>query len=451
MKRLQPVIWMKGTFLSPQYLQTQDRFIESSIEFQLNALTYAGWGFKRLQVNQEALSAGYFSLADAAGIFPDGLVFDIPEADQPPSPRPLADCFDQDQDKLDVYLAIPHYRERGLNVSLATSKADTRYLSEVAMLRDENTGLTERPIQVARKNFRYLVEGESQQHLSALRIARVVKTPAGIFQLDSKFVGPMIDISASDMLVAIARRLVEIMAAKSSQLAGTRRQKNLSLADFGTADIANFWLLYAVNNHFPIIHHIFETRRGHPEELFRTMLSLAGCLTTFSTNIHPRDLPKYDHDDLAGCFQDLDEKIRFLLETVVPSNFISLPLKLVQNSIYATALADDKYLRNTKMYLAVSADMSEADLISKSPYLLKVCSANHIEHLVRQALPGVPLTHVPRPPSAIPVKLNHQYFSLSQSGAAWEAVNRARNLAAYVPGDFPRPSLELIILLPEAS
>jgi hypothetical protein len=26
---------------------------------------------------------------------------------------------------------------------------------------------------------------------------------------------------------------------------------------------------------------------------------------------------------------------------------------------------------------------------------------------------------------------------------------RARNLAAYVPGDFPSPQLELIILLPE--
>jgi len=48
------------------------------------------------------------------------------------------------------------------------------------------------------------------------------------------------------------------------------------------------------------------------------------------------------------------------------------------------------------------------------------------------------------------VKLNYQYFSLSQSGVAWEAVQRARNLAAYVPGDLPNPQLELIILLPQA-
>ena len=81
---------------------------------------------------------------------------------------------------------------------------------------------------------------------------------------------------------------------------------------------------------------------------------------------------------------------------------------------------------------------------------MKICSANHIEHLVRQALPGVPLTHVPKPPSAVPVKLNCQYFSVNMSGGAWEAIVRARNFAAYVPGDLPKPNLELIVLLPEA-
>jgi type VI secretion system protein ImpJ len=251
-------------------------------------------------------------------------------------------------------------------------------------------------------------------------------------------------------LFAVTRRLIEILSAKSSLLSNQRRQKNLSLAEFGTADIANFWLLYTINSHFPQFQHLLEVRRGHPSVLYETMLSLAGSLTTFSLNIHPRDLPKYDHDDLGGCFTELDDQIRTLLETVVPSNFISLPLKLTQNSIYGTPLAEDRFLKNTRLYLAVSAEVNEGDLISRAPYLIKVCSANHIEHLVRQALPGVPLTHVPKPPSAIPVKLNCQYFSLSQSGGAWEAITRSRNLAAYVPGDFPNPNVELIILLPEA-
>jgi len=102
------------------------------------------------------------------------------------------------------------------------------------------------------------------------------------------------------------------------------------------------------------------------------------------------------------------------------------------------------------MYLAIQADLNEGELIEKAPQLIKVCSASHVEHLIRQALPGVQLTHVMSPPTAIPVKLNHQYFSLNQSGLAWEAIGRARNIAAYIPGDFENAIAELIVLLPES-
>ncbi|MBZ5724198.1 MAG: type VI secretion system baseplate subunit TssK [Acidobacteriia bacterium] len=450
MKRLQPVIWTKGTFLSPQHLQLQDRYLENLLQFQLEGLSFRPWGFRSLQISQEALSAGAFGISSAAGILPDGLLFEIPGSDSAPPPRPLADCFEPDQTAVELHLAVPQYRERGLNVAAAGREGGARYRAEIELFRDENTGLSEKPVQVARKNLRVLAESESRDGYSTLRVARVRRSEAGTFQLDPRYVPPLLDFSASEYLTAIARRLVEILSARSSAIAGLRRQKNQSLADFTAADIANFWLLYTINTAFPTFRHLFETRGGHPEALFSAMLSLAGALTTFSVDIHPRDLPAYDHDDLGRCFTALDEKLRLLLETVVPSNFVSLPLKLVQPSIYATSLDNEKYLVDTKMYLAVSAEASQAEIVNKTPPLVKVCSASHIEHLVRQALPGVALTYVPAPPSAIPVKLNYQYFSLSQSGVVWEAIQRARNLAAYVPGDLPNPQLELIILLPQA-
>jgi type VI secretion system protein ImpJ len=46
--------------------------------------------------------------------------------------------------------------------------------------------------------------------------------------------------------------------------------------------------------------------------------------------------------------------------------------------------------------------------------------------------------------------MNYQYFSLNQAGVSWDAVGRARNFAAYVPGEITNPQLELIILLPQA-
>jgi type VI secretion system protein ImpJ len=450
MSQLQPVIWSKGTFLTPQHLQIQDRFIENTLRFQLEALNFRPWGFQHLQIDHEALSSGVLSISSASGILQDGLLFDIPASDPGPPPKQLAESFEVDRDTLDVFLGIPTLRERGLNVSASQLVADTRYRSEVALLRDENSGQSEKPVQVARKNFRLLAAGEVREGVTALPIARVKRTPAGIFQADPYFVPPLLDYSASEYLVSMLRRLIEILSAKSSQLSGGRRQKNQSLADFTASDIANFWLLHTINSNFPTLNHIFEAKKCHPERLFSSMRTLAGSLTTFSSEIHPRDLPSYEHDGLSFCFADLDEKLRLLLETVVPSNYVSLPLKLIQQAVYGTSITEDKYLKNTRMYLAVNAEMNQGDLIAKTPQLVKVCSASHIEHLVRQALPGVPLTHVPAPPGSIPLKLNYQYFSLSQGGVAWEAIGRARNFAAYVPGDFPNPQLELIILLSAA-
>jgi len=450
MRHLEPVIWSKGTLLNPQHLQMQDRFLEDTLHVQLNSLAFRPWGFSRLRIDQEALANGQFVVSEAAGIFPDGLLFDVPGSESGPPARSLAGEFEPDQDSMDIYLAAPNYRELGVNVSGDGRDADARYRAEYVLVRDENTGLAEKPVQVARKNLRILFAGESREGNTALRIARVKLLPSGLFQLDPRFVPPLIDLGASDYLVSIVRRLVEILTARSSMLSGARRQKNQTLADFTASDIASFWLLYAINSQFPVFRHLFATGGAHPEALYSAMLALGGSLTTFSLTIHPRDLPDYDHDDLGACFTDLDEKLRLLLETVVPSNFVALPLKLVQPAIYATSLAEDRFLTNTRMYLALSSDMSKADLISKTPYLVKICSATHIEHLVRQALPGVALTHVASPPSSVPVKLNYQYFSLNQSGPAWEAITRARNLAAYIPAEFGNVQGELIVLLPTA-
>jgi len=219
MRQLQPVIWMKGTFLSPQHLQTQDRFIESTLRFHTEALSFRPWGFGHVRIDHEQLAAGNIAIASATGIFPDGMPFDIPAPDSPPPPKPLAEAFDVDQNELDVFLCIPDQRIPGLNISLATRKdSGTRYFSEVAMLRDENNGLNEKPVQVARKNFRILTSNESLDGYSTIRFARVKRNPTGTLDVDQKFVPPTLDISGTEYLLALTRRLIEILSAKSSLL-----------------------------------------------------------------------------------------------------------------------------------------------------------------------------------------------------------------------------------------
>ncbi len=440
------MVWAKGAFLTPQHLQAQDRFLENLLQFRLETLNFRPWGFSSLELDRELLPAGQFAINAARGLLPDGLPFDIPGSDAPPAQKSLEEYFGGDIESIDVYLAIPAHVEGGLNISMAGGSADTRYLSEVIDIRDENTGLSEKPVQVARKNLRFLVGEEAREGMPALKAARVRRNDAGLYELDPEFIPPVLNIAANERLLSIGRGLLENLVARSSMLSGMRREKNRELAEFSSSDIANFWLLFTINSHLPRFRHMIEGRRGHPEALYSEMNALAGALTTFSKEIDPLDLPAYDHGALGECFGAMDEKLRKLLETVIPTNFVSLPLKLEQPSIYATALDDEKYLHNTQMYLAVKSGLKKGSLISRAPQLMKVCSATHIDHLIKQALAGVPMRHIAAPPSSIPIKLEYEYFSLSQSGPAWEAVKRARNFAVYVPGEIEDPQIELVIL-----
>ena len=137
-----------------------------------------------------------------------------------------------------------------------------------------------------------------------------------------------------------------------------------------------------------------------------------------------------------------------MLETVVPSNCESLPLHERQPLVHTTALDQERFLAAPQLYLAMRAKGGPAHVIQHAPRLLKVTSTDRVDLLIRQALPGLRLTHVPSPPAAVPVKLDYQYFLLAKDGPEWDAVVQQRNLAAYVPADFPDPQLELVVVLP---
>ena len=101
----------------------------------------------------------------------------------------------------------------------------TRFIAEAVLRRDENTGLAEKPLQLARRNLRLIAQGEALEGFSLLQVARVVRSEAGEPQLDPHYVPPLLDVAANVYLMTIARRLVEILSARSSGLAGPRRQR----------------------------------------------------------------------------------------------------------------------------------------------------------------------------------------------------------------------------------
>ena len=91
-------------------------------------------------------------------------------------------------------------------------------------------------------------------------------------------------------------------------------------------------------------------------------------------------------------------------------------------------MTDQRVLDKARWMFAVRSRVSEPDLIAKTPQLVKLCSKDFVPQLVKRALPGMALTHLPVPPSAIPVKADYQYFSVSRSGPCWDHIVQTRQL-----------------------
>src|SRR6516162_7249838 len=103
MKSLSPVVWSEGMHLAPQHFQTQSRYVQDSIDFVASAMWMSSYGLVACELSDEALENGQVVLIHARGVFPDGLVFHMPDSDPPPAPRGIADRFSPTDNHLMVF------------------------------------------------------------------------------------------------------------------------------------------------------------------------------------------------------------------------------------------------------------------------------------------------------------------------------------------------------------
>jgi type VI secretion system protein ImpJ len=444
MKWIEKVVWSEGMFLTPHLFQQADQYHEQLLDFRLRPLGPAWWGLSTLEIDRDALANGQLTLVRCTGILPDGLPIRIPEGDEPPESRSIKAHFSPAADKLDVFLAIPISRSGSVNYHMGGVSAGRplRYDTRLVRVPDETADGNENEIPIARKNFRLLLSGEAQDETVWIKIAEVTRTPSGKFDLGADYVPPSLTLPASGRLIAILHRLLELLSARSASLSQQRRH----VADFGTSDIANFWLLHTINSAIPALSHFFRSPDRHPEQLYCVLAQLAGELTTFALEVDPRDLPPYEHADLGKTFTELEKKIVFLLETVIPIRYVVIPLEKSPDFLHIGRIQDDRLLKGAQFYLGANAQVPAPRLIEEIPAKAKISSPSQIGSLIGRAVRGVELTHEPVPPTAIPVKTGFKYFHLSTQGRSWEAISTAKGLAIYLPDEFPDLRLELVAI-----
>jgi type VI secretion system protein ImpJ len=445
--RSSKVLWGEGLFLRPQHFQRQDAYHEWRLAETAKGLHPYAWGVRKLKVDENALSNGVLRIAELQAVFSDGDLYMAPGEDELPEAVSLS-SWPSGQSECVYHLALAPLRATGGNFvsSDDAAKAGVRYMLQSETASDWYTQAVETEVATLRRRARLLADSEARDHLTTFPLVRVRRQATGAFEIDTDFMPPCMAIEASPVLQSQLRRLLDVLQAKVDALYGFHREPSKNVIEFRSGDIASFWLLHTCSTGFAGLSHFHHHPLIHPERLFERLLELAGSLMTFSKGFSLADLPAYRHEAPGPSFERLDRILRELLETVISTRYFAIALVEQKPSYFLARLDSQKIDATTRLYLGVQASLPPAELVEVIPQRLKIGAPDDVEKVVLMATAGVPLSHLPQVPVAIPVRPGAYYFAVEPRGALYERMLQARSLSIYAPSGLPDLHMELFAL-----
>jgi type VI secretion system protein ImpJ len=433
------IVWSEGLFLRPQHFQQQDRYLERYIETRCQALRGHSWGLTEFELERDLLAIGKLGLRRAAGVFPDGTPFRMPE-DQP-LPAPL-DIDAKMRDQI-VHLSVPLRKPGALDSARADAQdALVRHTVGELEARDNTAANTSVALlEIGNLRTRLLRDSEPAEDYARIPVAHVLECRADKqVVLESRFIPTVLDVRAATPLATFLAELLGLLHQRGEALAG-----RVSATGRGaSAEIADFLMLQVINRYEPLIAHLADSGVLHPEDFYRTCICAAGELATFTANSkrHPV-LPAYRHERLRESFEPVIAALRAALSAVLEQSAIPIPIEPKKFGISVAAVADRTLFKSAVFILAARADMPAEELRRAFPAQLKVGPVEKIRDLVNLQLPGIAVQPVPVAPRQIPYHAGFVYFELDQSHELWAQLKSSGGIALHVAGEFPGLGMEL--------
>lgn len=442
------VIWSEGMFLSPQHLQSLDRFHEALLQARLETLAPFTWGVADLEIDQAALATGQLRIERFAGAFPGGLwvSFSGSEAEAPP-PRPLAEAFPAGARSLEVWLGVARERE-GLPVAGPGGPDEAirpRFHQGGRPVADAMQPGAVVQVELGRPNACLLLGNESREDHEAILVAEIVRTGSGQLALSENYLPPMLRIGATPRLPAQLRELVARLLARQREFADGRRQREAAAGEVSGVDVARALQLTMLSGAIPGLTHLADLPDAPPRELFLALSSLAGQLAAFTDDPDVSAFPHYNHTDLRATFDPLLARLHAYLGGLGVERFKRVPLE-VRGHLHIARGVDDELLRDALLVMAVRSEIPETQVAGQLPRLCKIASLGDVQALVQAAAPGAPIQVLHRPPPEIPLKAGTVYFQIERSDRLWKNVLSERAMALYLPPPFDPSRTKLEVL-----
>jgi type VI secretion system protein ImpJ len=430
------VHWHEGMFLRPHHFLTGHRQTLRLIQLDGKWGSHHNWGLREISLNGEALGNHRFSVTSLKARLRDGTLVEAPE-DGPLSEIDLKPAFESHR-KVKIYLGVPMFKPGQPNVVPDHPAEGIRYYTKTQQFDDENVGQNPQPIAIRRLNLRLLLSTDDLAGYDVIPIAQIEKSDRAEAtpQLDTTYIPPILACDAwQGLFVGILQAIHDRIGRKIEKLAGQAVSRGMSLDSTAPGDVLVFAQLRELNEGYAVLGNLAFLEGVHPLPAYLELCRLVGQLSIFSPTRRPPAIPRYDHDDLGGCFHRLKDYLDDLLSIVPEPDYHERPF--IGNGLRMQVSLERAWLdKNSQFYIGVRSPLEPdacVELMGHRGIDMKVGSSDRIETIYRMGDLGLRFSHVPGPslPQALPRDRGLTYFEINreQQQNEWQYVDRSLTLA----------------------
>ena len=435
-----PVHWHEGLFLQPHHLQSMQHFLMERYGAERKLARIFSHGVIDLKMSADALENMLVRFDHLHVVMPSGLNVQFPENADLPS-LDIKQAFEASSNSFTVSLAVPlWYSGRANTVDPAAGGAGAAagaewrikriYKTSEVQAADENTGENPQPMMVRRLNARLILDDEDHTDLETLpllRIAHATGQDVGTARQDPAYIPPCLIINGSASLRERLRDLTNQVQASRATLAQQITAGGFSIDAMRGVQFEQAMRLRTLNR--------FAARLGSlvtvlpqvaPFDFYLELRELLGDLSA----AHPdRDkefiVPDYDHDNLAGSFDDLIAKIRSLLGGTVQERFLKIDF-VAEGGVLVLQkpLEAEHFEKPTDYFLGIKTREDHAGLakLVEDGDKFKLMAKS----MIQQRIWGIKLQEERHPPLTLPAKGDLFYYRLMRRLAAHVGPHQGR-------------------------
>lgn len=337
------------------------------------------------------------------------------------------------QGRVEVYLAVPQWQSGRPNVG--PDSPSPRFLVDHLSLEDENTGVGPQPVSVRRLNVKLMFGHDDHAGYETLSLARLVKSDRAEAtpKLDTTFIPPLLACDAwptlqNDILQQIFFRLntkIEVMAAQV-------KSRGISFDSHSPGDGRRMHQLCQMNEAYSLLSNLAFVPGLHPLPAYLELCRLVGQLSVLSETARPPELPRYDHDDLGGCFYRVKVYLDTLLDILPEPEYKERPF--VGMGLRMQAAIEPTWLDPAwELYLGVRSEMDPDEMMRlltvPGQLDMKAGSGDRVDAIYQLGQAGLRFEPCPKP-GLLPDLAGQRYCRLSrQPEREWGAVTRSLTVA----------------------